>query len=82
MECIVHVVQTISHINSIVASAIALYSASVLECDIIFCFLAHHNIKLGPKKDNKPPVDFLSSEQPTQSASEKTLIRVDEEHQI
>jgi hypothetical protein len=60
MDCI--------HINSAVASAMALYFASVLDRDTVFCFFAHQDIKLGPKKTTKPPVDFLSSEQSAQSA--------------
>jgi hypothetical protein len=70
------------HINSTIASAIALYSALVLDHDTIFCFFEHQDIKLGPKKKANPLVDFLSSEQPTQLASEKVLIRVDEDRRI
>ena len=65
------------HISSAVASAIALYSASVLDRDTVFCFFAHQDIKLEPKKIANPLVDFLSSEQPAQSASEKALTKVD-----
>jgi hypothetical protein len=56
--------------TSAVALAMALYSASVLERDTIFCFLANQEIRLGPKNTAKPHVDFLSS------ASEKALIMV------
>jgi hypothetical protein len=56
---------------SAVASIIALYSASVLDLDTVFYFLAHHEIKLGPRNNAKPPVDFLSSVHPAQFASEK-----------
>lgn len=42
-------------------------------------FLAHQEIKLGPKKTAKPPVDLLSSKQPAQSESEKALTRVDDD---
>jgi hypothetical protein len=70
------------HISSVVASAMALYSTSVLDRDTVFCFLAHQDIKLGPKKIAKPPVDFLSSEQPAQSASENVLTRVEQDRRI
>jgi hypothetical protein len=62
---------------SVVASIIAMYSASVLDRDNVFYFLAHHDIKLGPKKATKPPVDFLSSVHLDQSASENALTIVD-----
>jgi hypothetical protein len=53
------------HITSVVAFAIALYSASVLDLETVACFLALQEIKLEPKKTANPPVDFLSSEHPT-----------------
>jgi hypothetical protein len=37
----------------VVRSAIVLYSPFVLDRDMIFCFLTHHDIKLGPKKTAK-----------------------------
>jgi hypothetical protein len=43
------------------------------------CFLALHEIKLGPKKMTKPAVDFLSSGQLAQSASEMALSNCEEE---
>ena len=57
------------------ALASAFYSYSVLERDTVACFGALHEIKLGPKKMAKPPVERLSSRQPSQSASEKALIK-------
>ena len=56
-----------------------LYSASVLDPDIVACFLALQEIKFGPKNTTKPPVDFLSSIHPAQSASKKALASVEED---
>jgi hypothetical protein len=36
-----------------------LYSASVLEHDMVFCLFAHQDIKLGLKKIAKPPINFF-----------------------
>jgi hypothetical protein len=60
-----------------VASAIALYSASVLDLETVFYFLAHQEIKFGPTKTAKPLVDFLLSVHPAQSMSENALTIVD-----
>jgi hypothetical protein len=65
------------HIISAVASAIALYSASVLDLDTVLYFLALQEIKFEPKNTAKPPVDLLSSMLPAQSASENVLTRVE-----
>jgi hypothetical protein len=54
-----------------------LYSASVLEQDIVACFLAVQDIILLQKNTTKPPVDRLSSGHPAQSPSKKALTRVD-----
>ena len=62
---------------SVVAFANALYSASVLDLETVACFLAHQDIRLGPKKTAKPPVERLSSRHPAQSESEKALTRVE-----
>jgi hypothetical protein len=56
----------------------ALYSASVLERDIVCYFLAFYDTKLQQKKIANPHVDLRSSEQPAQSASLNAL-RIDEE---
>ena len=66
-----------THIISVIAFAKALYSAYVLDLDTVVCFLAHQDIRFGPKKIANPPVDRLSSRHPAQSESEKALTRVD-----
>jgi hypothetical protein len=62
---------------SAVASAMVLYSASVLDRDTAFYFLEHHEIKFGPRNTTNPPEDFLRSPHPAQSASKKALIIMD-----
>jgi hypothetical protein len=69
----------IQHITLAVAFARDLYSASVLDLEIVACFLALQEIKLGPKYTTKPPVDLLPSTQPAQSASEKALTKVEDD---
>ena len=56
-----------------------LYSTSVLDLDTVACFLALHEIRFGPRKTTKLPVDLLSSVQPAQSASENPLTNRDED---
>jgi hypothetical protein len=63
--------------SSAVALARALYYASVLEHDTVACLRPLQDIKFGPKKMAKPPVECLSSRQLIQSASEKALRRVE-----
>jgi hypothetical protein len=70
------------HINSAVALAMALYSALVLDRETVGCFFADQEIRFEPRKIAKPPVDFLSSEHPAQSASEKVLTRFDEDFRM
>jgi hypothetical protein len=67
---------------SVVASAIPLYSTSVLKRDTIFCLLVHQEMRLGPKNTAKHHVDFLSSVHPAQSTSEKALTIVDADCRI
>jgi hypothetical protein len=43
------------------------------------CFLALHNMRLGPKKTVKPLVDLQSSTQLAHSASVNILNRVDDD---
>jgi hypothetical protein len=58
---------------SVVALAIALYSASMLLRDTITYFRALQAIKLGPRNTAYPPVDRLSSGLLAQTASEKQI---------
>jgi hypothetical protein len=51
----------------------------VLDLETVGCFLALQEIKFGPKKIAKPPVDLLSSRHPAQSASEKALSKREED---
>jgi hypothetical protein len=71
-----------THIISAVVSAIALYSASVIDLDTVLYFLAFQEIKFEPKNTAKPPVDLLSSMLPAQSASENALTRVESDFRI
>jgi hypothetical protein len=52
------------------------------EWEIVFYFLAHQEMRLGPKNTAKPPVDFLSSVHPAQSAFEKALAIVEADCRI
>lgn len=60
----------LSHINSVVAVATTLYSASVEDLATVHCFLDNHDIGLPPKKIMYAEVDVLSSQLPPQCASE------------
>jgi hypothetical protein len=68
-----------TQINSAVAFAKALYSASVLDLETVACFLALQETKFGPTNIAKPPVERLSSRQPAQSASVKALRKVNDD---
>ena len=55
--------------TSAVVLAIALYSASVLDLEIVVCFFELHDIKLFPMYIQYHETDFLSSGSVAQSAS-------------
>lgn len=57
----------------VVVSANALYSTSVELRDIVFCFLATHDIGLLPKNITKAVVEHMSREFPAQSELEKAF---------
>jgi len=46
------------------------YSDSLLEHITVRCLREDHEMRLGPRKTQKPPIDFLLLRQPAQSASE------------
>jgi hypothetical protein len=56
-----------------VVLARALYSASVLDLDIVGCFLTLHHTRFVSRKIAKPPVD-LQSENPFTSIDEDFVI--------
>jgi hypothetical protein len=66
-----------THITSAVALAVDLYSASILDLEMMGYFRALHKIIFGTKNTAKPPVDRRSSTKPAQSASENALTNKD-----
>lgn len=54
-------------------AAIARYSASAEEREMVDCFLDFQETKASPRKIQKPVVDFQESGQAVQSASEKAF---------
>jgi hypothetical protein len=62
-----------------VAFAKALYSASVLDLEIVACLRALQEIRLVPRKTANPRIECLSSKQSAQSASEKALTSNEED---
>jgi hypothetical protein len=59
-----------SHISLAAVVARVRYSDLVLDQATVRCLREDHEMRLGPRKTQNPPVDFLSSGQPAQSASE------------
>jgi len=48
----------------------------VLVLEVVACFLGLHDTRFEPKITAKPPIDLLSSRNPTESASKKALTSV------
>ena len=61
-------------INSELALASALYSASVLDHSTMGCFLELQETRLSPRQTRNPLVDRLSETSPAQSTSLKDVI--------
>jgi hypothetical protein len=66
------------HMSSAVVFVMNLYSVSVLERDTVVCFLTLQKMRFEPRKI----VDFLSSEQSAQSASKKSVNKVESDFLI
>lgn len=49
----------------------------MFDLDRVTCFLAHRDIRNGPRKTAEPLVDLLSSKHLTQSACEMALTNID-----
>ena len=62
-----------TQLSSAVVLARDRYSASVEDRATVHCFFALLDIRLGPRKTQKPLVDLLSTGQPTQSASDHAV---------
>jgi hypothetical protein len=69
----------VSHCNSQVPEARALYSASEEDLEMVGCFLAFQQIREFPIKKQYPVIDFLVSMHPPQSASVKPT-KLSDEH--
>lgn len=65
-----------SEASSAVVKAMDLYSASTVGLDIVACFFAPQDMRLGPIKIPKPVMDLRSSLEPAQSASQYPMIAV------
>lgn len=65
------------HMISAVIFAKTLYSDSVLDLEMVACFIELHVTRLEPRKIAKPLIERLSPEHPAQSASENSLISVE-----
>ena len=63
----------LTQINSDVALAIALYSASVLDLETVTCFFELQEMRFVPRYMRNPLVERRSRESPAQSASLKAV---------
>jgi hypothetical protein len=70
------------HIISALAFTMALYSASMLEREIVGYLQALHDTRFDPKNMANPPIDRLSSRHPAQSASENSLTSMEGDFSI
>lgn len=65
-----------NYFSSSIREGLVFYiSTSEVDVDTIVCLQANHEMRFGPRKTTKPPVDLRSLEQPAQSASKNALTK-------